>query len=125
MGNTSHKILLPSSESTKKPLRPALTSDAREQQLISLAMDLAEKQLREGTASSQVITQFLKLGSSREKLEQEKLQKDKELIDAKKEALASTKDTEKLYMDALKAMRTYSGSETNQPTEGDFDDGTH
>lgn len=126
MGNTSHKIVLASSESTKKPLRPALTSDARENQMISLAIDLAEKQLREGTASSQVITHFLKLGSSREKLEQEVMQKNKELIDAKKGALESGKNSEKLYMDALKAMRTYSGSDPNQPLDGgDLDDGTH
>ena len=67
-------------DSEKKPLRPALTPEARENQLIQLAMDRAEEQLLKGTASSQVITHFLKLGSTREKLEQESLKKTMELM---------------------------------------------
>lgn len=76
---------------SKGALRPALTPEARENQMISLAVDLAEKQLREGTASSQVITHFLKLGSSKEKLEKEILEKQKEMITAKTESLQSAK----------------------------------
>ena len=68
-----------SSGSTRK-IRPALTPEARENQLISLAVDLAEKQLQEGTASSQVITHYLKLGSTKERIEREILEKQKELI---------------------------------------------
>jgi len=126
MGKLSNKVILTSSDaSTKKPLRPALTSEARENQMISLAIDLAEKQLREGTASSQVITHFLKLGSTREKLEQELMQKNKELIDAKKGALESTKIIEQLSLNALKAMKAYSGSESDTPViEGDLNDDT-
>lgn len=90
-------------------MRPALNPDARENQMISLAVDLAEQQLRDGTASSQVITHFLKLGSSKEKLEKEKLEKENELLKAKAEALKSAKKVESLYADALKAFRTYSG----------------
>ena len=97
-----------SSSSTRK-IRPALTPEAREDQLISLAVNLAEKQLLEGTASSQVITHYLKLGSSKEKIEKEILEQQKELISAKTRALKSAKRVEELYGEALKAMRTYGG----------------
>ena len=90
--------------------RPALTPEAREMQMISLAMDAAEKQLRDGTASSQVITHYLKLGSVREKLEREKIEQENAMLKAKKEALESSKRVEELYADALNAMRRYSGN---------------
>ena len=96
------------SESSRM-MRPALTPEARENQLVSLAVDLAEKQLREGTASSQVITHYLKLGSTKERIEKEILEKQKELISAKTEALQSAKRIEELYDDAIKAMRNYGG----------------
>ena len=89
--------------------RPAITPEARENQLIALAVDLAEKQLQEGTASSQVITHYLKLGSSKERLEKDILEKQKQLITAKTEALQSQKKVEELYLNALNAMRKYSG----------------
>lgn len=89
--------------------RPALTPEARESQLVSLAIDVAEQQLRDGTASSQVITHYLKLGSMRERLEREKLEKENELLRAKAEALQSAKRTEEVYVNALKAMQKYSG----------------
>ena len=63
-----------------KSRRPAMSPDARENQMINLAVDLAEKQLEEGTASSQVITHFLKLGSSKERLEREKLEEENKLL---------------------------------------------
>lgn len=88
--------------------RPATTPEARENQLISLAVDLAEKQLREGTASSQVITHYLKLGSSRADLEKEKLRKENALLEAKTESLESAKRIEELYAEALNAMKNYS-----------------
>jgi sensor histidine kinase YesM len=93
----------------KRRRPPATTPEARENQLISLAVDLAEKQLAEGTASSQVITHYLKLGSTREKLEKEKLEKENELLKAKTEALQTAKNVEVLYKNALNAMRSYSG----------------
>ncbi len=97
-------------EDTRRRQRPpATTPEARENQLISLAIDLAEKQLFKGTASSQVITHYLKLGSTKEKLEKEILEKKKELMDAQTEAIHSGKRVEELYSNALKAMRTYSG----------------
>ena len=103
-----------SSEETRKPIRPAFTPDARENQMISLAIDLAEKQLADGTASSQVITHFLKLGSSRERLEQELLVKQKELQEAKTKNLISAENSEVLYKEALRAMRIYSGADLGQ-----------
>ena len=102
-----------SEESNK--IRPALTPDARENQLIYLATELAEKQLREGTASSQVITHYLKLGSSKERIEKDILEKQKELITAKTKALEDAADMKQLYSEAIKAMRRYSGN-------GDMDD---
>lgn len=95
---------------SQRKMRPALTPEARENQLISLAVDLAEKQLQEGTASSQVITHYLKLGSTKERIEKEILEKQKELIIAKTEAMQSAKRVEELYSNALDAMRRYSGN---------------
>lgn len=98
---------------------PAKTPEARENQLINLAVDLAERQLLEGTASSQVITHYLKLGSTKEKIEKDILEKQKELITAKTEAIKSAKKVEELYQNALDAMRSYSG----RAKEGDdYDD---
>lgn len=77
--------------------------------MISLAIDLAEKQLMDGTASSQVITHFLKLGSTKEKIEKEILEKQKELIAAKTESLQSTKRMEEMYAEAMAAIRDYRG----------------
>lgn len=102
------KVKASSSDSSKK-MRPALTPEARENQMIALAMDLAEKQLREGTASSQLITEFVKRGSTKARIEQEILAEQKELITAKTEALQSAKRVEELYADAIKAMKEYSG----------------
>lgn len=98
-------------EETKplKPIRTAITDEARENQMISLAIDLAEQQLRDGTASSQVITHYLKLGSTKDRMEREILAEQKKLMKAKTNALESAERVEKLYSDALKAMRTYTG----------------
>ena len=90
---------------SSRQIRPALTPEARENQLISLAVDLAEKQLQEGTASSQVITHYLKLGSTKERLEKEILEKQKDLMDARTKALKSAENVERLYADAISAMR--------------------
>lgn len=98
--------------------RPATTAEGRENQLISLAMDLAEKQIMSGTASSQVITHFLKLGSTREKLEHERLHRENLLLSAKIEALASAKRIEELYEAAMDAMKRYRTGEIG-PTYDD------
>ena len=94
---------------SKKRQRPAIDPEARENQMISLAMDLAEQQLIDGTASSQVITHYLKLGATKERIEKEKLELELELIKAKTENLQSAKKVEELYKEALEAMRTYGG----------------
>lgn len=98
------------SSENKSKIRPALTPEARENQLIYLATDLAEKQLKDGTASSQVITHYLKLGSTKERIEKEILEKQKELIAAKTESLQSSKRIEELYSKAIAAMRRYNGN---------------
>lgn len=98
----------------RRPRRPATTPENRENQLVSLAMDLAERQMVEGTASAMVITHYLKLGTSREQMEQERLRRENELLTAKVETLASAKRVEELYEAALMAMRTYAGQEIEE-----------
>jgi hypothetical protein len=100
-----------SSRKGGRPVRPpATTPDARERQLIANAYDLAEQQIREGKASSQVITHFLKLGTSRERLEQERIKGENALLQAKVDSLASAERIEKLYAKALTAMKSYQPS---------------
>ena len=96
-------------ESNTRRRPPATSVEARENQLIALAVDVAEKQLANGTASSQVITHYLKLGSTKERLEKEILEKQKDLLTAKTEALNSSKKVEELYKNALDAMKRYTG----------------
>lgn len=94
---------------TIREIRPALTPDAREQQMISLAVDCAEKQLLEGTASSQVIVHYLKLATKKERIENEIREEQKKLIEAKTENLQSAKRVEELYQKAMEAMSVYTG----------------
>ena len=96
--------------SGSKPFRPALTPDARESQMISLAMDCAESQLRDGTASSAVIVHFLKLGTERAELEREKLVHENELLKAKTQSIESATNVEKLMKEAIEAMKSYGGT---------------
>ena len=77
-------------------------------------MDLAERQIDRGTASSQVITHYLKLGTERERLEKEKLRQENELLKAKVKSMATLENIEKMYADALNAMRAYSGKSTDE-----------
>lgn len=107
----------------QKKIRPATNPEARENQLISLAVDLAEQQLLDGTASSQVISHFLKLGSTKEKIEKEILEEQKKLIEAKTENLQSAKRIEELYTKAIDAMKNYSGQvpDNNEDEEDDYD----
>lgn len=92
----------------------ATTPEARENQLIALATNLAEKQLREGTASSQVITHYLKLGSTKERLEKELMMKQKDFVEAKTESIKTAKESEenllKMYTEVMEAMQLYSGN---------------
>lgn len=93
---------------------PAKSMEERENQLISLAVDRAERQIRDGTASSQVICHYLKLGSTKERLEKEIMEEHKELLQAKTEAINSAKRVEELYAEALDAMRAYSGKSVEE-----------
>jgi hypothetical protein len=106
------------SKDSKPPRPPATTPESRENQLIAAAVDLAERQIRDGKASSQVITHYLKLGTTREKLEQERIKQENELLKAKVENLASAGRVEELYKNALTAMRAYSG----HPESEELDD---
>lgn len=97
---------------------PATTPEGRENQMISLAMELAEKRMRAGTASAQEVTHFLKLGSLNTRVERDILEKQKELITAKTESIRAAKRVDELYADAIAAMRTYAGD----PDRGDDED---
>ncbi len=94
--------------------KPAMSPEARENQLIALAYDLVEQRLRDGTATSQETTHFLKLGSRKEKLEEEILQEQKKLMTAKTEALQSSKRVEELISNAMDALKTYGVSNGDQ-----------
>jgi hypothetical protein len=91
--------------------------------MIELADQLAERQLRDGTASAQVITHYLKLGSSRERLEQEKIALEQDLLRARAEQIAGQQRQEELFAEAIKAMRAYQGHvETPEVYDGDFEE---
>lgn len=109
------KVAPAKTSTSSRRMRPALTPEAKENQCISLAYDLVQQRLMNGTASSQETTHFLKLATTKAMLEKEILEKQKELITAKTEALHSAKNMEEAYKEALKAMRNYSG-------QGDQDD---
>lgn len=98
-------------EPARKKRRKATTPEGRENQLISLAYDVAEQQLLDNTASAMVITHWLKLGTTKAKLEEEKLRKENLLLTARAEALESQKNTDQLYKEALAAMKSYQGEE--------------
>ena len=108
-------------EEAPTPHRPATTPGERENQIISLAMNLVEKRMLDGSATSQEVTHFLKLGSTRERLEQERLAQENKLLQAKIESMASQKKIEELYEEAIRAMRTYGGLDP-LPEEEPFDD---
>jgi len=102
-----------------RPL-PAIDPDERENQLISLAVNLAEQKLLDGTASNQLIVHYLKLGSTKERLEKEKLENENELLRAKTEAIDSQKRQEALYEEAIKAITRYSGNYSEEDDEGEL-----
>ena len=97
------------SQKTSSMGRPAINPEERENQMINLAVNLAEQQLRDGTASSQVITHFLKLGTTKAELEKEKLRNENEVLKAKAKSIESAEEVKVLYENALKAMRNYGG----------------
>ena len=114
---TLAKVKKTDTQKSVRKIRPALSPEARENQLISLAVDLVEQRLLDGTASSQETTHFLKLGSSKHRLELEKLGEENKLLRAKTENLQSQKKTEEMFVEAINAFKRYSG-------QGDVNDET-
>lgn len=112
------KRMVMNSEPPAKVMRPALSPEAREQQIINQALNLAEQQILDGTASSQVITHFLKLGSTKERLEKERLIEENKLLRAKTEALQSAQHLEELYTEAMKAFTSYQGKSPESNDNG-------
>lgn len=110
-----------SAESERKRTRRGTTPEARELQLVALAVDLAEKQLLDGSASAQVITHYLKLGSTRERLEQQRIALENQLTAAKTKQIASDTELDKKITDAMEAMRRYSGNAPD-PKVDDYED---
>lgn len=106
---SKRRVITTTSLEDKPALRPAITPEGREKQLISLAMDLAEQRLLDGTASAQEVTHFLKLGSTKNQLEVEKLKKETELLETRKQSIEASARMDKMYEDAMRAMQTYKG----------------
>lgn len=113
---------IPSAETSRSRRKPDTTPEARESRLIAKAERLAERQLEDGSASAQVITHYLKLGSSREQLEQRRLEGEVELQKAKIESMASTQRLEAMYTKAMDAFRGYQGHSSEEPEDG-YEDG--
>lgn len=111
---------IPSSETTRKRRKTATTPEARESQLISKAERLAEQQLEDGTASAQVITHYLKLGSSRERLEKKRLEGEVRLQEAKIKSMGSSERLEELYTRAMHALTGYQGRRSEPEDEEDI-----
>ena len=116
------KVITSTSREDLPSLRPALTPEGRINQLTMLAYDLVEQRLLDGTATSQETTHFLKLGSPRNQLEEEKLRKEIELLEAKKADLEAKEKTEELYSRAMKAFGIYSGQANPNVADDDIID---
>jgi len=121
MPQSKEQTVVVKNNKATKTVRPALTPEADEQQLISLAIDLARKQLLDGTASSQVVTHFLTLASTKNKRDAEIIELQKELLIAKTQAIKSAATSEELYAKAIKSMRIYSGlEESDEDNEREY-----
>ena len=103
------KVKKVSEDKPTRKVRPAISPEARENQLISMAYDLAEERLMDKTASNDLVKEFIKLGNQKARLEREKLRYETELVKAKTDAIESSKKQEELYAKAIKAMSEYSG----------------
>ena len=111
-----------SASSTTTRRQPARTPEDRENQIIAQAVDLVERQIQAGTVSAQNLGHYLKLGSSREKLEQERLRNEVSLLEIKRETIASQKRVEELYEEAMQAFKSYSGApQLNDELDDDYE----
>ena len=115
------RIKKTNSSNTDRKIRPALTPEARENQLIALAVDLVQQRLIDGSASSQETTHFLKLGSMKNQLEMEKLREENKLLKAKTESIQSAKRVEELHAEAINAMRRYSGNRLSSDEDDQYE----
>lgn len=120
MPQSNKQVRIGNQNKSVKTIRPALTPEADEQQMISLAVDLAKEQLLNKTASSQVITHYLNLASSKKRLEAEIMELQKDLLIAKTESLRSSKNTEELYNKAIRAFSIYSGIEESDDYNDEY-----
>lgn len=102
---------------SKPRMAPATTPEGREQQMVSLAFDLAQAQLEDGTASAQVITHFLKFGSSQNALEKEKLRKENLLMQARVDQISAASQNSELYMEAINMMKVYTGEDPEEQSD--------
>lgn len=116
------KVKSPMQNVSKPKMRPALSPEARENQLISLAYDLVEERLLDGTATSQETTYFLKLASSKTRLENEKLMEENKLLRAKTEAIQSEKKNEEFYAKVLSALKKYNGQSSQDDEYDEYDE---
>lgn len=101
----------PMPERPTRKVKPATTPESREAQLVNAAINLAEKQLLDGTASAAVITHYLKIATKREVMEREILGKQAKLLEAKANSIESSKDTKEMYEKAIESMKKYAGAE--------------
>jgi len=113
--------IMPKKSDAKVRLKPAITVEGREKQMVAYAMDLAESKLKDGTASSQLIAHFLKLGSATAELERQKLENENLLLKAKIESLQAMKSTEEAYKQAMEAMMLYRGESNEELPRNDAD----
>ena len=90
-------------------ITPAMSPEDQEDQLVTLAVDLAMRRLKEGTASNQLVAEIIKMGTQKERLAREKLQRENDMLKVKTEAIEASKRNSELYADAIKAFRQYSG----------------
>jgi len=105
-------------KANKQRRAPGRSLQARETQLTNLALDLAEEQLKAGTATSQVITHFLRIATVREEIERLKLENENKLLEAKTESIAATARIEEMYKKALEAMSEYHGNFSPESDDG-------
>ena len=110
------------SEYEQPSVTPAMTPEDQEDQLISLAVDLAVQRLRDGTASNQLVSEIIKLGTVKERLSREKLQRENEMLKAKTEAIEASKNNGEMYMKAIRAMKLYSGFGDEEDDDYEFED---
>lgn len=106
--------------SATKPKLPAPNPEIAEQRCIDASFSLALRQLEDGSASPSVITHFLKMGTEKTRLEREKLEKETALLKTREHAIRSAEQTEKIYADAVQAMKIYTGQMSDEDDEDDY-----